>query len=128
MATRRNYMWLAGLFICIFFVRLLVLILAETSLGSTELIELSNWGALAFMGCSIVYLFPQFKNNDERVKMIKQKGLYYVIFFSLLCLCILNILIQPEVLALTSLEVVRLLLSIIIIAVWASWIVLSKRL
>ncbi|MGD6877132.1 hypothetical protein [Bacillus infantis] len=128
MATRRNYMLLAGLFVCIFLLRLLVLLLAGSSFGSTDLIELSNWGALAFMGCSIAYLLPQFKNNDERVKMIKQKGLYYVILFSLLCLVILNIFIQTEVLALTSLEVVRLLLSIIIIAVWTSWIILSKRL
>ncbi|MFS0671915.1 permease [Ornithinibacillus sp. 179-J 7C1 HS] len=79
------------------------------------------------MAFIISYLYPQFKENDERSKQIKQKGMYYTIFIILLTLIALNLLIQFDILEFSVLEVVRILISLVIVTFWTTWLILSKR-
>lgn len=71
--SQRNFYIIGCLFVFIFGVRLVL----STMTNSVSLIELLMWGALAFLGFAGGYLYPQFKNEDERVKLIKQRNVFF---------------------------------------------------
>ncbi|WP_239549034.1 permease [Scopulibacillus daqui] len=82
--------------------------------------------ALAIMGFCLSYLFPQFKQNDERTKLIRQKGMY-ISYFAILIYClILSFLIESGFLDLSAMQVLDIIVSLMIITVFLSWVVLSK--
>ncbi|WP_440895335.1 hypothetical protein ACS127_12280 [Amphibacillus sp. Q70] len=111
------------LLLFIFIIRLISSITTDT----VSIIELLNWGALAYMAFIISYLYPQFKHKDERTKAIKQKGTYYSICIVLFVLIVLTALMQFNIVILTSIELIRILVSVIIISIWTSWFFLSKQ-
>lgn len=126
MTLKVSYQLMAVALTIVFLTRLFVLI----SVGSIEVeqvIELSNWGALTYMAIAISYLYPQFKDKDERANAIRQKGMYYSMFIVLFIVMILLILIQSNIVALTAIEIIRILISVIIISIWTCWIFLSKK-
>ncbi|WP_242221332.1 hypothetical protein [Bacillus cereus group sp. BfR-BA-01380] len=123
MTSRRNFYIIGCLFIFILSVRLVLSIMTD----SVSFIELLMWGALAFLGFTGGYLYPQFKNEDERVKLIKQKGMYFSGVAVLSYFMISLVLIQYNIVSLTTVEIIRLLMSLTIITIFSSWIVLSHK-
>lgn len=123
MASQRKFTVIGFMFTIIFMVRLVQYLQSETA----SVVELINWGSLAFMAYAICHLYPQFKQRDERVDAIKQKGMYLTVFIVLIGLIALMVLIQLNMITLTTLEIIRFLISFVIITIWTCWLILSKR-
>ena len=83
--------------------------------------------ALSIMCFCLAYLSPQFKRNDERVKMIKAKGMFVSYFFIMGYIIILMILFQFDIVLLSAYQALSILAALIIITVFISFVVLSKR-
>lgn len=123
MESQKRFTVVSVLLSFIFIVRLISSIMTDT----VSIIELLNWGALVYMAFMISYLYPQFKNKDERTNAIKQKGAYFSICIVLFVLIILIALMQFNIVVLTSVELIRIIVSVVIIVIWTSWFLLSKR-
>ena len=65
--------------------------------------------AVILMIFELAYLQPQFKENDERSKKIKEKGMFFSYFFILGYLMIFLILLNFDMAALTALQVTSML-------------------
>ena len=57
---------------------LLVAIMAK----SAPLTETYTLLSMAIMSFSLSYLYPEFMQKDERMNMIRQKGMYFSVFHS----------------------------------------------
>ncbi|WP_054636109.1 hypothetical protein [Thalassobacillus sp. C254] len=79
------------------------------------------------MTFSLSYLYPQFKENDERSKRIRERGMFFSYFFILGYMIILMPLLQFELVSLTGYQTVSLLAALTIITVFSSFVVLAKR-
>ncbi|MFC5711791.1 hypothetical protein ACFPU1_03265 [Thalassorhabdus alkalitolerans] len=79
------------------------------------------------MTFSLSYLYPQFKENDERSKRIRERGMFFSYFFILGYMIILMPLLQFELVTLTGYQSVSLLAALTIITVFSSFVVLAKR-
>lgn len=87
---------------------------------------------LVFLGTTVMsfclsYLYPQFKENDERSKRIRERGMFFSYFFILGYMIILMLLFQFEIIDLNGYQTVCLLATLTIITVFSSFVVLSKR-
>jgi hypothetical protein len=82
--------------------------------------------AMAIMSFCLSYLFPQFIQKDERMKLIRQKGMFYSFFAFLIYSIIFTTLFQFEVIHLTALEAINIITALIISTVFVSWVVLAK--
>ncbi|MBM7578670.1 hypothetical protein [Jeotgalibacillus terrae] len=85
-----------------------------------------------FIGTTIMcfclaYLYPQFKENDERSKRIKEKGMFFSYFFILGYMVILIFLFQIDGFMLDGLQTVSLLAALTISTVFISFVVLARR-
>ncbi|MFO6496724.1 hypothetical protein ACINLD_10890 [Bacillus sp. z60-11] len=124
MALRKAYYIIGGLFVFIFLVKMIFGIAGD----SLSLIELFMWGGLAFLSFAAGYLYPQFKQKDERSQHIRQKGMQYSMIALSVYLLVLIFGMQLSYITLAGVDVVRILVSLQVITVFSSWIVLSKKL
>ena len=83
--------------------------------------------AVILMIFELAYLQPQFKENDERSKKIKEKGMFFSYFFILGYLMIFLILLNFDMVALTALQVTSMLTALMIATVFTSFVALSFR-
>ncbi|MFA9555779.1 hypothetical protein ACERII_00525 [Evansella sp. AB-rgal1] len=75
----------------------------------------------------LAYLYPQFKDNDERTKRIKEKGMFYSYFFILGFMILLMVLFQTNVVSLDGFQTVSILAAFTITTVFSSFVILSFR-
>ncbi|MCM2978642.1 hypothetical protein M3592_24620 [Priestia aryabhattai] len=122
MALKKGYFLIGIMFTFIFGFKLVSAIT-----NSASYIEALIWGAFTYMCFALSYLFPHFQKKDERMNLIRQKGLYYSFFALMIYLFIAIALIKIGIIALTSLEIASVLISLMVITMWTSWIILSKR-
>lgn len=92
----------------------------------TPVLMTSTFFAVAIMCFCLSYLYPQFKQKDERMKLIRQKGMFYSYFVLLFYYFVLIIIIQFDIVQITALQVLNLLSALTIITVFISWVILSK--
>lgn len=83
--------------------------------------------ALAFILFVNVFLFPQFHQNDERAKTIRQKAFFYSYFFSVGYILIFGGLAAGNVLSLTTYETLTTLSAIMIVTPALLMVILAKR-
>ncbi|WP_209366498.1 permease [Sediminibacillus dalangtanensis] len=123
-----KYSRLAFLFIGIVDLVLFVfLAVAATITGDTGLLsENLIWLAMAVMAFCLSYLFPQFIQKDERMKLIRQKGIFFSFFAFLFYSILLTTLLHTNLIQLTGSETISILTSLMICTVFISWVVLSK--
>ncbi|ODA42949.1 hypothetical protein DSBG_0299 [Desulfosporosinus sp. BG] len=81
---------------------------------------------ISVMAFCLAYLHPQFKENDERSKLIREKGMFYSYFIIVSILIILSGLFQFNVINLNGIQTVYLVETLIIVTVFLSFVVLSK--
>ncbi|WP_100372104.1 hypothetical protein [Bacillus sp. FJAT-45037] len=81
----------------------------------------------AVMAFCLAYLYPQFKENDERSKRIRERGMFFSYFFILGYMLIFMLLFQLDFINLTGYQTVCLLATLTIITVFTSFVILSKR-
>ncbi|WP_018665420.1 hypothetical protein [Heyndrickxia acidiproducens] len=82
--------------------------------------------AMAVMSFCVAYLYPQFKQNDERTRLIRQKGIFASFFATIIYLIIFNIGIQFGLFELTASGLINILTALIILTVFISFVVYSK--
>ncbi|EEK85200.1 hypothetical protein bcere0010_11230 [Bacillus cereus ATCC 4342] len=73
------------------------------------------------------YLHPQFKEKDERMKLIRYKGMF-VTFFALTAYYLLfSIGLNLKILTLSATELLNILMALTMSTVFISFVVLAKR-
>ncbi|WP_018934146.1 hypothetical protein [Gracilibacillus lacisalsi] len=83
--------------------------------------------AMTVMCFCNAYLAPQFIQNDERTKRIKERSMFYSYFINLGYMAIFLTLLQFNLLAITAYQTVAILAALTIMTVFISMVVLSKR-
>ncbi|WP_026701998.1 hypothetical protein [Salibacterium aidingense] len=87
---------------------------------------------LVLFGVSVMafcnaYLYPQFKENDERTKQIREKGMFVSYFFILSYMLVLMGLFQFQAISLSGYQTVSLLAALTMMTVFLSFVVTAKR-
>lgn len=82
---------------------------------------------VSIMAFCNAYLIPHFEAKDERSRVIREKGMYYSYFVLLGLLLILMVLFQFTSLNLTGFQTVSVIVSLLMITVFSSFVVVSKR-
>jgi hypothetical protein len=82
--------------------------------------------SLTVLSFCMHYLYPQFKQKDERMKVIREKGIFYSYFAILLYHIIFMTALQFDVLHLTAMNLLNIMTSLIIITVFISMVVMAK--
>ncbi|WP_163583109.1 hypothetical protein [Gracilibacillus saliphilus] len=83
--------------------------------------------AMTVMCFCNAYLAPQFIQNDERTKRIKERSMFYSYFINLGYMAIFLTLLQFNLLAITAYQTVAILAALTIMTVFITMGVLSKR-
>ncbi|WP_080848334.1 permease [Cytobacillus gottheilii] len=83
--------------------------------------------AMAYMSFCLSYLFPQFKENDERVKLIKQKGMFASFLAIMLYLILFQFSLQLGWLEVSALQMLHILATLMICTVFSSFVIYSKK-
>lgn len=83
--------------------------------------------SMMIMCFCLSYLHPQFKEKDERMKLIRQKGMFYSFFALLIYFIVFSIGLHLEIIILTAGELLNILAALTISTVFISFVVLSKR-
>jgi len=95
---------------------------AKDSLPDTSLLLF----ALSIMSFCISYLYPQFIQKDERMKLIRQKGMFYSYFAMIFYYIILSASLHFHFIALDATQVLNILISLHVSTVFISLVILSK--
>lgn len=82
--------------------------------------------ALAIMSFCLNYLYPQFKQKDESMKLIRQKGTLASFFAMMIYIIALNLGIQLNFFILTANELIQILTVLMISTLFISFVVYSK--
>ncbi|NYV65719.1 permease [Bacillus sp. Gen3] len=82
--------------------------------------------AMAIMSFCLSYLYPQFKQKDERMKLIRQKGMFASFVAMLIYLIVFNMGIQFDFIILTANEMLHLLSALLISTLFISFVIYSK--
>ncbi|WP_239984645.1 permease [Lentibacillus sediminis] len=82
--------------------------------------------AMAVMSFCLSYLFPQSNQKDERMKFIRQKGMFISFFAFLIYSQVFTGLIQFDVVHLSAMAAINMLTALMISTVFISWVVLAR--
>ncbi|KMK75576.1 hypothetical protein [Alkalihalobacillus pseudalcaliphilus] len=83
--------------------------------------------AMAVMGFCLSYLQPHFKENDERMRLIRYKGLFASFFATIAYFGIFNILLVTERISITALDLVQIITTLYICTVFISFVIYAKK-
>ena len=81
--------------------------------------------SISILFLSLGYLYPQFKNKDERMKLIRDKSMFYSYFILMFYFLVFVILLHFEIISLTAYSAVIILASLTIMTVFILFIILS---
>lgn len=82
--------------------------------------------SMAIMSFCLSYLHPQFKQKDERMKLIRQKGMFYSFIAFIFYAIVIQTLILFDIVHLTGMEVIQIITALMISTIFISWVVLVK--
>ncbi|MBP3953551.1 permease [Bacillus suaedae] len=82
--------------------------------------------AMAVMSFCMSYLYPQFKQKDERMKLIRAKGMFASFVALMSYLIIFNVGIQFELIYFTASQLIQILSTLMICTVFLSFVIFSK--
>jgi drug/metabolite transporter (DMT)-like permease len=83
--------------------------------------------SISVVAFCLAYLYPQFKENDERSKLIREKGMFYSYFIIIGFLMIMSGLFKFNIINLNGIQTLYVIQTLIIITVFLSFVVLSKK-
>jgi hypothetical protein len=83
--------------------------------------------SLSVMSFSMGYLYPQFKQKDERMKQIREKGLFYSYFALIVYFLVFNLLIGLKIIDISAMQLLQILAGLTISTVFLSMVFISKR-
>lgn len=124
---RKDHSSLAFIVIgCLFLVQvtffLVIGIIAKEILPQTYMLF-----AMMIIAFSMSYLYPQFKQKDERMKYIRYKALTYSAIAFLIYYIILTGIIQFDILSFTAMEALNIFGALMICTVFITMVILAKR-
>lgn len=82
--------------------------------------------ALAVMCFCLSYLSPHFLQKDERMKLIREKGMFFSVIALIVYLIIFNLGLQIEFFILAANELLHILTALIICTIFISFVVYSR--
>lgn len=103
------------------------LVIAAFMTQSAPLSETYTILSMSVMAFCLSYLYPQFVQKDERMQLIRQKGMFFTFFTFLFYSFTLNLLVEFEVAQLTASEVLNILTALMISTLFTSWVFLARR-
>jgi hypothetical protein len=81
---------------------------------------------MAVMCFCLSYLYPQFKQKDERMKLIREKGMFVSFFAMMMYLIAFNLGLKLDLILLTASEAINILSTLLICTVFLSFVIYSK--
>ena len=103
------------------------LVIAAFMTQSAPLSETYTILSMSVMAFCLSYLYPQCVQKDERMQLIRQKGMFFTFFAFLFYSFTLNLLVEFEVAQLTASEVLNILTALMISTLFTSWVFLARR-
>ncbi|MFD1018621.1 permease [Thalassobacillus hwangdonensis] len=82
--------------------------------------------SMAIMAFCLSYLQPHFKEKDERMKRIREKGMFYSYFALLVYYMVLSLGLQLDLMQMTAIMVVNLMIALTISTVFISMVIVAK--
>ncbi|MGP9040097.1 permease [Cytobacillus kochii] len=119
--SRKIFIVIGSFYLIISLFLLTVSILAK-ALTMTFLMPL----AMAIMCYCLGYLYPEWKQKDERMRLIRTKGLSASFFALLLYYFVFSGLLQFSVISITAMQLLNLLGALMIITVFLSFVIFAK--
>lgn len=95
--------------------------------GSAPLTHTYTILSMAVMAFSLGYLYPQFVQKDERMRMIRQKGMFFTFIAFLIYSFLFTTLLEFDVIALSATEAINILTALMISTLFTSWVFLARR-
>ncbi|PEK74698.1 permease [Bacillus toyonensis] len=83
--------------------------------------------AMMIMCFCLSYLHPQFKEKDERMKLILYKGMFFSFFALTAYYLLFSIGLNLKVMTLSAVELLHILMALTMSTVFISFVVLAKR-
>lgn len=83
--------------------------------------------SMSVMAFCLSYLYPQFAQKDERMKLIRQKGMFFSFLAFLFYSFALNSLLEFNIIQLTASDAITILSTLMISTLFTSWVFLSRR-
>lgn len=118
----RAFIFIGCLFLCMTIFMFIVSIVGKVALPQTY-----SLFAMTVMSFSMSYLYPQFKQKDERMRLIRYKGMGFTFFALVFYYIVLSGIIQFDILPLTAMEVLNIIAALTISTLFISMVVLAKR-
>ena len=103
------------------------LLLAAIMTDSAPLTHTYNILSMAVMAFSLSYLYPQFIQKDERMRMIRQKGMFFSFMAFLVYSFVFTTLLEFNVIDLTASDAINILTALMISTLFTSWVFLARR-
>lgn len=102
---------------------LLIAIIAK----SAPLSETYTIISMAVMSFSLSYLSPQFIQKDERMRVIREKGMFFSGLAFLIYSFLLTTALRFNLIDLSAIEAINILVALMISTIFISWVVLARR-
>ncbi|EEL83197.1 hypothetical protein bcere0028_11360 [Bacillus cereus AH1271] len=83
--------------------------------------------AMMIMCFCLSYLHPQFKEKDERMKLIRYKGMFFSFFALAAYYLLFSFGLNLKIITLSATELLNILMALTMSTVFISFVVLSKR-
>lgn len=83
--------------------------------------------SMSVMAFCLGYLYPQFAQKDERMQLIRQKGMFFSFLAFLFYSVSLNSLLEFDIIQLTASEAINILTALMISTLFSSWVFLARR-
>ncbi|WP_018922602.1 hypothetical protein [Salsuginibacillus kocurii] len=83
--------------------------------------------SFAIMCFSLYYLYPQFRQKDERMKAIRERGMFFSYFALIIYFFFFWTVLQFDLFFITARELLQILIALTISTVFLSFVVVSKR-
>ncbi|REJ05788.1 permease [Halobacillus trueperi] len=83
--------------------------------------------SLGVLSFSMSYLYPQFKQKDERMKWIRHKAVFYSFFIMMGVMGIFHLMISLQVVVLSAVDLLSVLLALNIVTVFLTMVILARR-
>lgn len=103
------------------------LLLAAFMANSAPLPATYDILSMAVMTFCLSYLYPQFAQKDERMQLIRQKGMFFTFFAFLFYSFALNSLLEFNIIHLTASDAITILTALMISTLFTSWVFLARR-
>ncbi|MFZ3198239.1 MAG: permease [Bacillus mycoides] len=82
---------------------------------------------MMIMSFCLSYLHPQFKEKDERMKLIRYKGMFFSFFALTAYYLLFSFGLNLKIITLSATELLNILMALTMSTVFISFVVLSKR-